>query len=66
MPIRVRIERVGMYTDYPDKTIYDFKIERTDELDGELRKYVVGDQVIWHRNGDGVEALVEKALALDV
>lgn len=63
MPIRVRIERVGYYQQYPDKVIVDLTIERTDEVYGALRRYKLSNgNTIWHRKGKGVLALVKKAL----
>ena len=71
MPIRVRVERVGYYEQYPDAVIHDLKIVRTDHFDDGQRAYEVQDRaadgvqiVVWHKEGAGVEALVAKALEL--
>lgn len=68
MPIRVQIERVGYYEQYPDAKIYDLLITREDEETGGFRKYTVADRVagnaltVWHHPNTGVEALVQQAL----
>lgn len=62
MPIRVRIERVGYYQDFPDNVIHDITIMRTDEVAGNDRKYTFNGGEVWHRQGAGVEALVTAVL----
>ena len=68
MPIRVKIERVGHYEQYPDKTFRDLLITRQDTFEDGHRQYEVIDRVtghkadFWHRVGDGADALVLNAL----
>lgn len=69
MPIRVRIERVGIYKQYPDKVIYDFEIERLDEIveicGYQHRKYIIdGSKEFWHCIGAGIEKLVKEGIDL--
>ncbi|ALY09112.1 hypothetical protein GORGEOUS_53 [Arthrobacter phage Gorgeous] len=68
MPIRVRIERVGYYEQYPDKQFHDILITNTEERLAGMVKYTVEDRItganwaIYHEPGTGVEALATDAL----
>lgn len=68
MPIRVQIERVGAYEQYPDAKIYDLLITNTQEKVAGMLRYNVEDRIngdkadVFHEPGTGVEALVAGAL----
>lgn len=68
MPIRVQIERVGMYEQYPDTVIHDILITRTDDVVIGDRRYEVANRTtglkkdVWYTEGQGVEVLVQQAL----
>lgn len=72
MPIRVKVERVGYYEEYPDVVFHDVLITQSTYEDQDHRWYSVEDRMtgmgveprieILHRFGDGVGALVIRAL----
>jgi len=68
MPIRVKVERVGYYEDYPDVVFHDVLITRSGEEDADNRWYTVEDRTtgqgmaVLHRVGTGVGELVKTVL----
>lgn len=70
MPIKVKIERVGYYEQYPDKIIQDLLISRTgrEKLKKRKREYEIIDREneitikLWHKIDTGLNKLIIKAL----